>query len=258
MYRLLFMTKNRLWQNPYRGYLSSLSQNFYFGLGASKVIDSVQIDWRNDYKTTLYDLKANQVHLIDYASVNKKAYQDELVKSSTFLNIIAEELGLNYMHIENKSYDFFQNELQQRVFTNEGPAMATGDINGNGLEDLIIGGAKGQPTYIFLQNNRGSFNKDSLIGKLLLKEVTALALFDVDNDNDLDLYMGFGDNGSGKTTNYQDKLLLNDGRGMFSEETQLPVISAVTAVIPFDFDQDGDVDLFVAAMVNPWAISACS
>ena len=244
--------KQTLKQNPYRGYLSSLSQKLHFGLGASKMIDSVEIDWRNDHKTTLYDLKTNQVHLIDYARVIKKTYRDELEKSLTFLNMKDEELGINFMHIENKSYDFFQNELQQRVFTNEGPAMATGDINGDGLEDLIIGGAKDQPTYLFSQNIRGNFNKDSLGVVSVNKEVTALALFDVDNDNDLDLYMGFGHNGSGKATDYQDKLLLNDGRGIFTLEKQFPLISVATAkAIPFDFDQDGDVDLFVAARLIP-------
>ncbi len=83
------------------------------------------------------------------------------------------------------------------------------------------------------------------------KEVTAIALFDVENDGDLDIYLGYGHNGSKSLTSLQDEIWLNDGTGKFSlNSTLLPKNHAVTSkVIPFDFDQDGDIDLFIGARI---------
>ena len=173
-------------------------------------------------------------------------------RPSSYFKKVNDSLHVKFVHKENKSYDFYEHELHLRVYTNEGSAIATGDINGDGNDDFIVGGAKGQSSSIFLGQDHGVFFKNSLaINKD--KEVTALSLFDLDGDDDLDLYIGYGHNGSKSNDDLQDEIYINNGKGEFTlSRDALPEIKTVTSkVIAYDFDQDGDDDLFVASRVIP-------
>ena len=238
--------------NPYRGYLSSTGTTLHFGLGMRTAIDSLQISWNSKESSTILNPAINQLLTVAY-DASTKVNQSDTKKTPKLFTEVSDIMGLDYTHQENKSYDFFSHELQQRIYSNEGPALVAGDINGNGNEDVIIGGAKDQPTVLMTQEGSG-FLKTELTCINTKKEVVALALYDVDSDGDLDLYVGYGHNGLNKPELLQDEIALNDGAGNFTiAEGVLPNYNEVTSrIIPFDVDGDSDLDLLVTARVRPF------
>jgi enediyne biosynthesis protein E4 len=238
--------------NPYRGYLSSTGTSLHFGLEKKNTIDSLKIYWNDKETSTLYDLSINTLIEISYDTIEKQQINKRMPKPQ-FFNEASSLTGLDFVHQENKSYDFFTDELQQRIYSNEGPAIAVGDINGDGREDLILGGAKGQRSVLFSQNDK-RFEKLEFTFINPQKEVVALSLFDADQDQDLDLYLGYGHNGENNPEILQDELMLNDGKGNFTLDNKaLPKFTEATSkVLPFDVDGDQDLDLLVTARVRPY------
>lgn len=238
--------------NPYRGYLSSTGTTLHFGLEKKNTIDSLKIYWNDKESSTLYNLSINTLIEISHDTIakqqiNKRTPKPQFFKEASTLT------GLDFEHQENKSYDFFTDELQQRIYSNEGPAIAVGDINGDGREDVILGGAKGQQSVLFSQNDK-RFEKLKFTFINPQKEVVALSLFDADQDQDLDLYLGYGHNGENNLEILQDELMLNDGKGNFTPNNKaLPKFTEATSkVLPFDVDGDQDIDLLVTARVRPY------
>ena len=238
--------------NPYRGYLSSTGTTLHFGLGMLTAIDSLQISWNSKESSTIINPPINQLLTVAY-DASTKVNQSDTKKTPKLFTEVLDTMGLDYTHQENKSYDFFLHELQQRIYSNEGPALVVGDITGNGYEDVVIGGAKDQPSLLMTQEDSG-FLKTELTFINTKKEVVAMALYDVDSDGDLDLYIGYGHNGLNKPEFLQDEIALNDGAGNFTiAEGVLPNYNEVTSrVIPFDVDGDSDLDLLVTARVRPF------
>tara|TARA_B100000767_G_C19775579_1_gene542367 strand:- start:635 stop:3883 length:3249 start_codon:yes stop_codon:yes gene_type:complete len=238
--------------NPYRGYLSSTGTTLHFGLEKKNFIDSLKIYWNDKESSTLYNLSVNELIEISYDTISKQQINKSTPKPQLFKEA-STLTGLDFEHQENKSYDFFSDELQQRIYSNEGPAIAVGDINGDGLEDIVLGGAKGQQSVLFSQNER-EFEKIEFDFIDLQKEVVALSFFDADQDQDLDLYIGYGHNGANNPEILQDELMLNDGKGNFSiNKEALPNFTEATSkVLPFDVDGDQDIDLLITARVKPY------
>ena len=236
--------------NPHRGYLSSLSPKIHFGIKGVKKVDSLILNWNSKEYSILKDLEINQEITVNY-ELEKKFLVSDLINLKKPLVTLSKDSILQFDHKENKSYDFFDYELQQRVYTNEGPSSVVGDINGDSHDDIIVGGATGQKGKIFFQNKNGFTSKELSIDAQG-KELTALSLFDFDKDNDLDLYLGYGHNGSKDSTSLVDVLAINDGKGNFIKSNLLPNLYQVTSkALPFDFDNDGDIDLLVTSRVKP-------
>jgi len=236
--------------NPHRGYLSSISPKIHFGLNGTQNIDSMIIKWDSKEYSIIKNVETNQELNLDYASLTKLPTSSLFVKQNAFLELSRDTL-LEFIHKENKSYDFFNYELQQRVYTNEGPASIVGDLNGDSLQDVIVGGAMGQKGEIFFQTIDGFVRKELSIDSKD-KELTALGLFDIDQDKDLDLYLGYGHNGTSDSLSLRDIVAINDGTGNFKISNLLPLFFEVTSkVVPFDFDNDQDIDLLVTARVIP-------
>ena len=163
---------------------------------------------------------------------------------------------LKYVHQENYFNDYDKQVLLPHKLSQLGPALAKGDINGDGLEDLFIGGASGQEATVFIQNEN-SFDRvenDIWTKHKALEDIDAV-FFDSDNDGDLDLYVVSGGNEfMPNSSTYLDRLYINDGLGNFDFRRDLlpSNYKSGSVVKPHDFDNDGDLDLFIGSRMKPW------
>ena len=235
--------------NPFRGYMSSNSLISHFGLEENEKIDSLKIYWPSGRKIILEDVLSNQKLSISEESAVKK---DSNKKKETTLTEVSDSLGIDCKHTDNKSYDFYAFELFQKVYTNEGAPIEVADINNDGLEDLVAGQGRGAVSEVFIQTETGMFVKKRIIGEISEKEVTSLALLDVDNDKDLDIYLGYGHNSSEDTTSWQDEVALNDGNGNFTIHREvLPKLETFSSkILVDDINGDGWEDLMVFSRVD--------
>jgi len=198
-------------------------------------------------------LKANQT-----IEPQKEALRKQLASPKTntvLLENVTDTDKLAYRNQENSFDDFKRWPLRFRGHSKPGPIMASGDINGDLLEDVFIGGTKNHPSVFYLQNENGSFDKQHEIdqGMDFSSETSGALLFDADGDHDLDLYVANGSSENYPNPEYyQDRLFLNDGLGNFKYATKnLPPIEYPTqVVVPIDFDHDGDLDLFIGGRID--------
>jgi hypothetical protein len=252
--------KIQVWENtPYRGYLSSIQGCAHFGLGKTPTIDSVIIKWPNGKMQLLQNVKANQGlkvniknALLDYS------FSENKIDTKSLFKEINDSVNIHYVHQENDFIDFNIQKTLPHKFSDYGPALAVGDIDGNGLDDLIAGGSYSYSAQLFLQQPNGKFIQKSLLtGKSTLdktREDEGILLFDADGDGDLDLYIASGGfEGAHNSASYQDKLYVNDGKGNFTDDTNaLPQnFTSKMCVRAIDYDKDGDLDLFVSGRVDP-------
>jgi hypothetical protein len=246
-------------ESPYRGYLSTIQKEPHFGLGNISVIDSLVIKWPDGKEQILKDVPANQT-----INVNKKnadltySFERNKIDSSTLFKEVTDAVDIHYVHQYKDYVDFYFQNLLPHKFSEYGPSLAVGDIDGNGLDDIISGGSFGYSAQEFLQKPNGKFIQKSLLrGKDTLnknREDEGVLLFDADGDGDLDLYIASGGfEGAPNSSSYQDKLYVNDGKGNFTyDSSALPTNqTSKFCVRAIDYDKDGDLDLFVSGRVDP-------
>lgn len=237
-------------QNPARGYLSSVSPILHFGLSKSSTIDSLRIIWNSNLTQKLVNIKSNQLLELLETDANEK-YSFPRKENAFFEEINA---PISYQNIGPKINDFERQLLMPEALSYVGPAMTKGDLNNDGLEDLVIGGAVGQGTSIFLQQKNGSF-KSSLLSDDISSQDSDIAIFDANNDGYSDLLIssgGFHDFDL-KSTPLSNRLYLGNGKGAFVKDNNaLPKSLANTVCVrTSDINGDGYIDVFVGNGVIP-------
>jgi hypothetical protein len=229
-----------------RGYISSVENVLHFGLGAVNKVDKVTVDWIGGKKTVLTDVKVNQVLSLKKSDAKAGSKSSQKTGGQFF----ASKDVLDFQHQENDFDDFEREVLLPHLQSAQGPFMTSGDVNGDNLEDLFIGGAAGQSGSLFLSNANGEFSKagSQPWATDAAKEDIGSLFFDADGDGDNDLYIvsGGSEHKSGSSL-LRDRLYKNDGSGNFTKSTNsLPLITVNgQCVKAADFDADGDLDLFV-------------
>jgi len=253
--------KHQVYENtPFRGYLSTLQNIAHFGLGKTTQLDSVVVRWQNGKKQTLQKVKADQLLKVNIAQAHDAyTFDQSKINTQSLFKEVTHSLGIKYKHQEEDFVDFNIQKLLPHKFSEYTPALAVGDVNGDGLEDMVSGGNAKFPAQILLQQSSGKFTQQNLYPastdiKNNFKD-EGLLLFDADGDGDLDLYAASGgyeaQPGSGI---YQDRFYLNDGKGNFTlVKEALPVNStSKLCVRAVDYNKDGKLDLFVSGRVDPW------
>jgi hypothetical protein len=251
-------------QLPMRGFESTVDQRLNFGLGRNTRIDSVVVLWPDGRKSILQQVSPNQQLLVQQSKATSVHPSTDMhirtsaPLSSTLLTATHNNNGINFTHRECSFVDFDRDRLLFQMPSRQGPRIAKGDVNQDGLEDIYICGAKDQPGALYVQNTKGSFqaSNTSLWEKDQLSEDTDALFFDADGDGDADLYVCSGGNAfPPNSTALIDRLYINNGKGIFHRSEQiLPTYTFVSSscVSSADYDGDGDLDLFVGVRLLPF------
>ena len=243
---------------PYRGYLSSVESVAHIGLG-SKRVKELHVIWPNDKMQIIKNPKIDQVLEVRIDAA-KDVWKTMFNQNEPLLEDASEALQLTDVHKEYDFVDFNFQSLLPVKLSELGPGASTGDVNGDGLEDFFVGGAKFYSGIFYLQQPSGQFIRKTLEVspelKTKLGEDLGSLLIDMDRDGDLDLYIARGGTEDKEgAASLQDVVYANDGKGNFTlANGALPAFyESNAAARSVDFDRDGDLDIFVSGRNVPFA-----
>jgi hypothetical protein len=251
--------KTQFFQNySTRGFMSSVEPILNIGIEQNNTIDSLIVVWNSGKAEILKNINSNQTIVFDEKNAKIESSSISIYSNSTkqiFTDVTGDDSTVR--HIENTYYDFSRETLMPFKISTEGPNVAVGDINNDGLDDIYMPGTKFLKGKLFVQKPNGKFfnlPQPQIEADSLMEDVSAL-FFDADNDKDLDLYVVSGGNEYFDNMEEQfDRLYFNDGKGGFFKNKQAlpPMFSNKSCVSSADFDNDGDIDLFVGGRVVPY------
>jgi enediyne biosynthesis protein E4 len=249
--------KQTLYQelSPTRGFQSSVDYILTFGVGKIDTVESVRVDWPDGRVSNLKNVATNQRITVKQLG-SARAIADPPKPARQLLTDITQQTAFPFVHHENDYVDFEHERLMPKMLSTEGPLMAVADVNGDGLDDIFIGGAKGQPSAILIQQPDGSFvrSNEALMAQDSASEEIGAVFFDANGDGYPDLYVVTGGSEFSEGSNLlEHRLYLNDGKGNFRKAVGAlpPLAFSGSRVAAADFDGDGAVDLFVGGRSVP-------
>jgi enediyne biosynthesis protein E4 len=241
-----------------RGFQSSSDARLHFGLDTVKKLDSMVVVWPDQTYQVLKNVQSNQHMTIQKQDASGQFNYSTYVQQQPPLLEAVENTTINWQHQENDFVDYNVQYLIPHAQSTRGPKIAVGDVNGDGLDDLYLCGAHGQPGSLMVQQTTGSFlplDKAVFEADAACEDVDA-SFFDANGDGRLDLYVVSGGNQVvGKDSALLDRMYINDGNGHFSKTTGAlpPIYTNKSCVTVTDVDGDGDNDIFVGTLADATA-----